>query len=75
MAPENEIALHCAQLRERGWFVRHHGARPQFQRAQRAAAIRAFGLAVRAAFNATDDFEPLMIAFIEALIPREDRLF
>lgn len=38
----------------------------------RAAAIRDLGLAVRAAFNESEDFEPLVIAFFDALNHRDD---
>lgn len=55
-------------------MVRHY-PRPG-QRALRAAAIRALGLACRAAFNAVDDFEPLFIAIIDALLaPRDEPRF
>jgi len=55
------------------WMVRHY-CRP-FQRAQRAQAIRALGLAVRAAFNRSDDFEPLLAAICDGLRPYDDRPF
>lgn len=43
------------------------------QRAERAAAIHALGLACREAFNATDDFEPLLTAIVDAVVPRDPR--
>lgn len=58
-----------------GWRVRHYvrGARTGIQRAERAAALRELGLACRAALNATDDFEPVLRAIVDALTPQEPR--
>lgn len=42
------------------------------QRALRARAIADLGLTVREAFNASDDFEPLLLALYTGLAPRDD---
>jgi len=56
-----------------GWMLRHYkrGARSLIQRPERAQAIRNLGLAVRDAFNSSDDFERLLIAFYWALSPND----
>lgn len=63
MAPDTHAILN------RCYLVRHY-PRP-CQRAQRAAAIRELGLACREAFNATEDFEPVLEAIVEGLAPLE----
>lgn len=42
---------------------------------QRQAAILKLGLTVRAAFSASDDFEPLLIAVFHGLSPKDDPPF
>jgi hypothetical protein len=54
-------------------MVRHY-PRPT-QRLQRAQAVQRMGLTVRAAFNASDDFELLLIAIVEGLVPLEEPRF
>ena len=56
---------------EAAWWVRHHW-RPGQRRAQ---ALRRLGLAVRRAFNASDDFEPLLYAVCHALSEIPDPRF
>jgi hypothetical protein len=68
-----KIERHGAAIRNAGYMVRHY-PRPG-QRAQRAAAIHALGLACRAAFNDVDDFEPLLVAIVDALAPHDERRF
>jgi hypothetical protein len=62
-------------IRNAGYFVRHYwrGARGSTQRAERAAAILQLGLAARAALNSTEDFEPVLTAIVDALVPRDPR--
>jgi hypothetical protein len=62
-----------------GYVVRHYrrGGRMSPHsptHAQRRAAIIAFGRAVRDAFNeaADDEIEPLIVAVIDAVLPRDD---
>jgi len=62
-----------AAILNAAWMVRHY-CRPM-QRAQRAAALRALGLACREAFNRSEDFEPLLIALLDGLAPHEERRF
>lgn len=45
------------------------------QRHQRAGAIRSLGLECRDAFNASEDFEPLLAAICDGLRPRDERPF
>jgi hypothetical protein len=62
---QNELAAHLAAIYNTAWQVRFW-CRPA-QRARRAQAVRALGLAVRRAFNLFDDFEPLLFAVADAL--------
>jgi hypothetical protein len=65
----------AAAIREAAWWVRHYrrGARlPAISGPQRAQAIQRLGLAVRHAFNESDDFELLLRAVLEGLSPRDD---
>jgi hypothetical protein len=61
----------AAQIRNAAWMVRHY--RRPHAGATRAQAIQRLGLTVRAAFNKTEDFEPLLIAVVEGLRPEEYR--
>ena len=58
-------AAHVAAICNAAWWVRWY-ARPH-QRARRAAAIRTLGRAARAAFNATEDFGPLLYAIARTM--------
>jgi len=60
-------------IRNACFMVRHY-PRPA-QRARRAQAILRLGLTVRAAFNSTDDFEPLLAALLDGLRPNDERPF
>ena len=62
-------AGHVSAIRNAAWWVRWW-ARPH-QRDARAQAIHTLGLAVRAAFSATEDFEPLLYAIRDALAERD----
>lgn len=56
-----------SELRHAFWWVRHYrGARNRLRRQQ---AILRLGLALREAFNKTEDFEPLLTAILEGLRP------
>jgi hypothetical protein len=46
-----------------------------FQQRARAQALRNLGLECREAFNASEDFEPLLVALVDGLAPREERRF
>lgn len=61
----DKTAGHAAAIRNAAWFVRWY-CRPH-QREQRAQAIQSLGLAARAAFNETEDFEPLLYAIRDTL--------
>ena len=71
MAPDTAELV--ASIYNAAWLLRHYwrGSRGAIQRLERAKAIQALGLAVRRAFNATDDFEPLLIAFFDGLSQKD----
>lgn len=54
------------------WFVRQCRGRNSLRRQQ---AILALGLACRAAFNSTDNFEPVLTALLDGLSPKDDSRF
>lgn len=64
------LAAHVAAVCNAAWWVRWY-ARPH-QAEQRAAAIRTLGLAARAAFNASEDFGPLLYAIARTLPAEEN---
>lgn len=65
MAPDT--GHHITAIYNRWYMVRHYarGGRTAIQRRERAAAIHQLGLAVRAAFNASEDFEALLAAVVD----------
>lgn len=66
-----------AAILNAGWMVRHYqrGGRLNIQKVERAQAIQLLGLTVREAFASSDDFEPLLVAVVDALRPRDDPPF
>jgi hypothetical protein len=68
MQPE-PAAAHAAAISNAAWWVRWW-SRPH-QRDKKAEAIRALGLVARAAFNATEDFAPLLYAIRDTLTERD----
>lgn len=68
---------HVAAILNAAWLVRHYarGGRTQIQQLERAQAIQFLGLAVREAFNNSDDFEALLGAVVDGLRPRDERPF
>ena len=70
---DTSTPAYVAAIHNAAWMVRHY-CRPM-QRAQRACAIAELGLIVREAFNASEDFEALLIALLDGLLPREERRF
>ena len=76
MSAPDDAAMLAASMLNAGWLLRHYASgRTPHYRAERARAILALGLAVRKAFTRSDDFEPLLIAFADAVRPRDDRPF
>ena len=73
MSAPHGLELHIAAILNAAYLVRMY-CRP-FQRAQRAGAIRHLGLECRRAFNASEDFEPLLRAVVDGLLPRDERTF
>lgn len=73
MGPDSEQQARVARIYNACWPVRHYerGGRSAIQKAQRAKAIHDLGIAVREAFNATEDFEPLLVALFDGLSPKE----
>lgn len=77
MRPEGETALLIASILNAGWMVRHYarGAKGSTQRLERQQAILRMGLTIRDAFNKSEDFEPLLIAVVDGLRPKDDPPF
>jgi hypothetical protein len=75
MAPDTGRLV--ASILNSAWMVRHYerGARLEILRKERARAIQQMGLAVREAFDHSEDFEPLLLAVLDGLNPREDHRF
>lgn len=73
---ERDTGQLIAAILNDAWMVRNYGLeRNESQRLRRAQAILKLGLTVREAFNATDDFEPLLAAICDGLRPRESKPF
>ncbi len=76
MAPDT--AQLVGAILNAAWWVRHYGrgarigGRPREQRAQ---AIQALGLVCRQALTVSDDFEPLLKAIVDGLVPHDDPRF
>jgi hypothetical protein len=66
-----------ASILNQAWLVRHYhrGARSSIGRLERKQAIQRLGLTIREAFNKSDDFEPLLIAVVDGLRPKDDPPF
>lgn len=71
------IEQQVAAILNAAWWVRHHarGGRSAVSRPQRTQAIQLLGLAVRTAFNESDNFEPLLIALVDGLSKGNDPPF
>lgn len=65
-------ALEAAILNA-AYMVRYYqrGGRTDISRAERARAIHKMGLIVREAFTQSSDFEPLLIALVVGLSPKD----
>ena len=76
-ARARHTAALVAAILNAGFMVRHYarGARGRLQRAERTQAIQHMGLAVREAFNRSEDFEPLLAAVVDGLRPRDEPPF
>jgi hypothetical protein len=77
MAPDTSSLI--AAILQSAWMVRHY-ARGARQRSSRVAllrqqAIQQLGLTVREAFNKSNDFEPLLQAIVDGLVPLENTRF
>ena len=75
MAPDTGHLV--AAIYNAGYMVRHNrrGGRVTLQSplaAKRREAIDQLGLVVRDAFTASEDFEPLLVALVDALASRDD---
>jgi hypothetical protein len=71
MAP-GKTEEYVAAIYNKCWMVRNYerGGRTSIQRQDRQQAIYQLGLVVRTAFNATEDFEPLLTALFDGLSPK-----
>jgi hypothetical protein len=69
--------LLVAAILNAGWMVRHYqrGGRSSIHRLERQQAIQRLGLTIRDAFSKSDDFEPLLVAVVDALRPKDDPPF
>ncbi len=69
----HDTAVHVAAIYTASWHVRYF-ARPH-QRGKKAQAIVHLGLTVRAAFDGSEDFEPLLYALCSSLCETPDLRF
>lgn len=72
MAPESTQRI--AAILNACWWVRHYargGRMAGRPRELRAEAIQALGLICREAFSTSDDFEPLLRAIVDGLVPHD----
>lgn len=71
-----DTAQLVAAILNAAWLVRHYarGARVHSgpMRARRDGAVKDLGLAVRHAFNSSEDFEALLAALADGLNPKDD---
>jgi hypothetical protein len=72
-----DVTHHVAAILNAGWMVRHYvrGGRSQIQKLRRKQAIQFLGATVREAFNASDDYEALLVAVVDGLRPKDDPPF
>lgn len=78
MAPDTGLLV--AEILNAAYMVRHHARGGRWSKsspiaAKRDAAIRDMGLAVRSAFNCSEDFESLLAAVVDGLRPRDEQPF
>lgn len=75
MAPDTGRLV--AAILNSAWMVRHYerGARTSILQKQRRAAIRKMGLTVRDCFDRSEDFEPLLVAILDGLNPKDEHRF
>lgn len=71
----HDTATHCAAILNAAWMVRHYRRPTAAMSAKRADAIAQLGATVRAAFNQSEDFEPLLAAICDGLRPHDERPF
>lgn len=77
MSLSPDTASLVAAILNAGYMVRHYarGGRTAIQRRERQEAIRRMGLAVRDAFNQSEDFESLLAAVADGVRPQDDAPF
>lgn len=77
MKSGNDTTVWVASLLNAGFMVRYYarGARTTTQRLERSQAIANMGMIVRESFIQSDDFEPLLIAIVDGLRPKDDPPF
>jgi len=64
----NPLAEHVSAIYNAAWWLRWY-CRPH-QRQQKAEAVKRLGFIMRAAFNSTEDFEPLLDAVANVFFER-----
>lgn len=78
MRPDGlDTTVLVASILNAGWMVRHYarGGRGSIHKLERQQAIQRLGLTIRDAFNKSEDFEPLLIAVVDGLRPKDDPPF
>jgi hypothetical protein len=72
MAPDTGQLV--AAILNSAWMVRHYerGGRSTILGRQRQRAIRTMGITVRDAFSHSEDFEPLLLAVLDGLAPKDE---
>ena len=75
MAPDTAELV--AAILNASWMVRHYarGGRSEIHSKERNRAIYDLGLAVRLAFDTSEDFESLLAAVVDGLRPKDDPPF
>ena len=75
MAPDTGQLV--ASILNAAWLVRNYarGGRSEIHKEQRQQAIHDLGLAVRRAFDTSEDFESLLAAVVDGLRPKNDPPF
>jgi len=74
MQPD-QLAERIAAIYSAAWWVRHYCRPIHSQREKRAQALQRLGLTVRAAFEGSEDFEPILYAVCQSLCETPDLRF
>jgi hypothetical protein len=74
MGPDG-VSRWVAEIMSAGWWIRYYrrGAMSSIGRVERAEAIRRMGEICRVAFSDCEDYEALLTAIVDALLPHDPR--